>query len=101
MRGSILLVAVAIVVSGCAESPSTPEPVADDPVAAGEAGEAYANDDRICERVRRTGTHRSQIICRTRAEIERESDEGKDTFDSLRNSQINTSEYGRASDGRQ
>lgn len=99
MKGPFLFVTAAIVASGCAQSPPAPENVADDPVAVAEAGESYANDDRVCERVRRTGTHRSTIICRSRAEAEQEAVEGKQTFDSLRDSQINAGEYGGA--GRQ
>ena len=99
MRAPALLVAAAIVAGGCAQSPSEPETVAEnaavEPLAAGEASETYANEDRVCERVRRTGSHRSQIICRTRAEIEQEATESKRTFDSLRNDQMNTTEYGR------
>jgi hypothetical protein len=47
----------------------------------------------ICERVRRTGTHRATRICRTRAEIERESLDGKDTFDELHRAQRAQREY--------
>ena len=103
MRAPALLVAAAIVAGGCAQSPPEPETVAgnaagsgaEEPVAAAEAGETYTNEERVCERVRRTGSHRSQIICRTRAEIEQEATESKRTFDSLRNDQMNTTEYGR------
>ena len=105
MKAPALLVAAVIFGSGCAQTPSEPETVAEsaaeEPVAAGDAGETYANDDRVCEQVRRTGSHRRVLICRSRAEIEQEATESKRTFDSLRNSQINTSEYGKASDGRQ
>ena len=88
MKGPALF-AAAIVTCGCAQSPSTDETMADDPVTGG----AYANDDRVCERVRRTGTHRSTVICRSRAEVERDAVEGKQTFDTLRNSQRNSGEY--------
>ena len=90
MKGPALLTAAAIVACGCAQTPSTGEATADDAIA---AGDVYANEDRVCERVRRTGTHRSTVICRTRAEVERDVDEGKRTFDSLRNSQRNSGEY--------
>ena len=93
MKGPILFVAAAIVASGCAQSPSAAENATDDAVAAVEADETYANEDRVCKRVRRTGSHRSEVICRSRAEIERESVEGKQTFDSLRDSQRNSGEY--------
>ena len=83
MKGPALF-AAAIVTCGCAQSPSTDETMADD---------AFANDDRVCERVRRTGTHRSMVICRSRTEVERDAVEGKQTFDTLRNSQRNAGEY--------
>jgi hypothetical protein len=104
MKAPALLVAALVVASGCAQSPPAPEAVAEnaaeDPAAA-EAGETFASDDRVCKQVRRTGSHRREVICRSRAEIEQEASESKQTFDSLRNSQMNAGEYGKASDGRQ
>jgi hypothetical protein len=104
MKVPALLVAAAIVASGCAQSPPAPETVAEnaapDP-ATEEAGETMASDDLVCKQIRRTGSHRREVICRSRAEVEQEASESKRTFDSLRNSQINSGEYGKASDGRQ
>lgn len=105
MKGPAVLIAAVIVASGCAQTPSEPEAVAanapEDPVAAGEAGETLASDDQVCKQIRRTGSHRREVICRSRAEIEQEASESKQTFDSLRNSQMNAGEYGKVSDGRQ
>ena len=97
MKTRVLFVAVTIAASGCAQMPA--DDGVEDPVAAAETaetaeiGETYANDDRVCQRIRRTGTHRSEIVCRSRAEIERDSVEGKQTFETLRNNQRNTSDY--------
>ena len=44
-------------------------------------------DERICRREMRTGSHRAMRVCRTRAEIERMEEESKDTFKSLHDSQ--------------
>jgi hypothetical protein len=103
MKAPALLVAAVIVASGCAQSPPAPETVAEnvagDPAPA--AGETLASDDQVCKQVRRTGSHRRVLICRSRAEIEQEAEESKQTFDGLRNSQMNAGEYGKVSDGRQ
>ena len=101
MKGPALLIAAAIVACGCAQTPSTGEATADDAIAAGKAGNLYANEDRVCERIRRTGTNRAVVVCRTRAEIERDATESKRTFDDLRNSQMNSGELGGYGDGRQ
>lgn len=40
-------------------------------------------DERICRRERRTGTHRAQRVCYTRAEIERMADESREMLDDM------------------
>ena len=49
--------------------------------------ETQDTDDRICRREIRTGTHRAVRVCRTRAEIERMSQKGKDTFRDMHETQ--------------
>ena len=93
MRAALLLLAVAAIAGGCAQTPAETGGAAEARAAAD--AEYGGNDDRVCERVRRTGTHRSEVVCRTRAEVEQESRDGKQTFDSLRRDQMNTTEYGR------
>ena len=43
----------------------------------------------VCQWVRPTGSHRKKRICRTRAEIERASINGKEAFDEMHRSQQN------------
>ena len=88
----MLVAAAAVVVSGCAQTPADSGGAAE---ARAAAAEEYGDEERVCERIRRTGTHRTTVVCRTRAEVEQEAREGKDAFDSLRNDQMNTTEYGR------
>ena len=47
-----------------------------------------AQNEIVCRREMRTGTHRAIRVCRTRAEIERIEIEGKDTFKELHRSQV-------------
>ena len=93
MKPLTLFIAFAIFVAGCAQTPQESGGAAEARAAA--AAEYGGDEDRVCERVRRTGTHRSTVVCRTRAEIEQEARESKQTFDTLRNDQMNTTEYGR------
>ena len=44
-------------------------------------------DEVICVRERRTGSNRAKKVCRTRAEIERDRIEGKETFEGMRQAQ--------------
>jgi len=44
-------------------------------------------DEVICRMERRTGSHRAQRICRSRADIDREAEQGRDRFDDLLRSQ--------------
>ena len=44
-------------------------------------------NEKVCRREIRTGTHRPVRVCRTRAEINRLKQEGKDTFQQLHRSQ--------------
>lgn len=44
-------------------------------------------NERVCRREIRTGTHRAVRVCRTRAEMNRLEEEGKDTFRELHKSQ--------------
>jgi hypothetical protein len=48
---------------------------------------AATRTERICTREKRTGSHRAIRVCRTRAEVERLEEEGKDTFRELHRSQ--------------
>lgn len=43
-------------------------------------------DERVCRRERRTGTHRAQRVCYTRAEIERMADKSRDVLDEMNRS---------------
>ncbi len=92
MRPQALFITLAIFAAGCAQAPAGEDAATAETIAAADTVE---DEDRVCERVRRTGTHRSTVVCRTRAEIERDSVDGKRTFDTLRNNQMNTTEYGR------
>ena len=44
--------------------------------------------DLVCVRERRTGSHRARKVCRSRAQIAKEEQEGKDTFEDLHRSQV-------------
>ena len=100
MRAGVLLLVAAALAGGCAQTPAEKDESAAELRAA--VDDEYGEGERVCERIRRTGTHRTTVICRTKAEIEQEAVDGKDTFDTLRNSQINSSEYGRpGGEGRQ
>lgn len=94
MYREVFLIAAIAALCGCAQSrPISAGGAADEPAAGYAAEGKLAEDDRICERVRRTGTHQSTLICRTRSEIEREAEAGKDTFDKLYDSQRASREY--------
>ena len=49
---------------------------------------ASAQNEIVCRREMRTGTHRAIRVCRTRAEMEKIEIEGKDTFKELHRSQV-------------
>ena len=88
-----LVIAAAATAIGCAASP----PAMHEQVASVESTDSAARaegaEEKVCERIRRTGSHRSTVICRTRAEIEAEAVAGKDTFDQLYDSQRASREY--------
>ncbi len=44
--------------------------------------------DLVCVRERRTGSHRARKVCRSRAQIAKEEQEGKDAFEDLHRSQV-------------
>ena len=50
-------------------------------------------NERVCRREMRTGTHRAVRVCRTRAEMDRLEQEGKDTFKDLHRDQSISREY--------
>ncbi len=47
-----------------------------------------AQSDLVCVRERRTGSHRARKVCRTRAQIAKEEQDGKDDFEDLHRSQV-------------
>ena len=50
-------------------------------------------NERVCRREMRTGTHRAVRVCRTRAEMDRIEQEGKDVFKELHRDQAISREY--------
>jgi hypothetical protein len=47
-----------------------------------------AQSNLVCVRERRTGSHRARKVCRSRAQIAKEEQEAKDTFEDLHRSQV-------------
>lgn len=45
------------------------------------------SNEPVCRYEARTGSHRKVKVCRTRAQIRRDEEEGKNTFETLRNAQ--------------
>lgn len=63
------------------------EPPSVEPTEIPIAAAGKSPNDRICRRERRTGTHIAARVCRTRAEIQRMEEAGRDTFDDLHREQ--------------
>lgn len=55
-----------------------------------EAADVAVKDKIICSMERRTGTHRAKRVCRTASSIEKSSREGKEAFEVLRRSQVDS-----------
>ena len=67
--------------------------VPDVPKAPGSAAVMPDQQEIICHREKRTGSHRLTRVCRTRAEIEKTEAEAKDSFKEMLEIQRNQTEY--------
>lgn len=57
-----------------------------------EVANVPVQDEIVCRMERRTGTHRATRVCRSRSQIARSSRDGKETFETLRQSQMDQSQ---------
>lgn len=53
-----------------------------------EVADVSGKDELICRRERTTGSHRAKRVCRTRSSMENTEEKSKETFETLRRSQV-------------
>jgi len=53
-----------------------------------EMADVRDEDEIVCRRERKTGSHRAKRVCRSRSSVESTEEKSKETFETLRRSQV-------------